>query len=199
MLADAGIGRPRAKGGLRPGDVLVLTKPLGSGILLAAQMQARLKAEWFGPLVKVLLASNQPAAALADEFDIQGITDITGFGLAGHLLEMLRASGLACDLRLADVPLLPGAEELIREGIESTLAPANRAYEAQIEAAMAEQRTPRYAALFDPQTSGGLLLGVPERHVEALLRRLGDEGHSAIAAIGQAVPLRPSAPLMRLR
>ncbi|MBI3466049.1 MAG: selenide, water dikinase SelD [Planctomycetes bacterium] len=179
MLADAGVHPPRTKAGLRPGDQLVLTKPLGSGVLLAAHMQARCRAEWMDALWPVLLASNQQAADLAAEHDIIGVTDVTGFGLAGHLLEMLHASQVAAELSLADVPLLPGVEQLITEGVESTLAPANRAAEAEIEAAEEIKARAAYRALFDPQTSGGLLLGVPEGAVDAVLRRLADSGHAA--------------------
>ena len=83
----------RAKGGLRPGDALVLTKPLGTGVLLAAHMQARLKAAWWQPLLGLpcSAAISRRPSVLA-EFDVQAATDVTGFGLAGHLLEMLRAS-----------------------------------------------------------------------------------------------------------
>ena len=126
LLGDAGAERPQLKSGLRTGDLLVLTKPLGSGILLAAHMQARCRAAWMDALIPVLLASNQPAAEVASRFDIAGTTDVTGFGLAGHLLEMLRASQAAAELRLDALPLLPGVAELVAEGIESTLAPANR-------------------------------------------------------------------------
>jgi selenide,water dikinase len=187
MLADAGSGPPRAKSGLRAGDVLILTKPLGSGILLAAHMQARLKAAWWQPLLDVLLASNQPAAALADPFDIQGMTDVTGFGLAGHLLEMLHASNLATELRLDALPLLPGAAELSAEGVASTLAPANRLREAEIEASAAVRGSPAYALLFDPQTSGGLLMGVPEQHVEGVLGQLFQHGAPRAARVGQVI------------
>jgi selenide,water dikinase len=198
MLADAGTGQPRVKGALRAADRLVLTKPLGSGVLLAAHGQARMPADAFAPLVDTLLASNQAAAGLLDEFDIAGVTDITGFGLAGHLGEMLRASGLAADLRLAALPTLPCAEELAAAGVESTLAPANRAVEAQIEAPFAAQRTPRYALLFDPQTSGGLLLGVPAGHTTALIERLHALGYTEAAELGEVVPPRVEQALIRV-
>lgn len=197
VLADGGHTQARLKGGLRAGDTLLLTRPLGSGILLAAHMRAMCRAEWIEPLLAAMLTSNRAAAALADEFDIQGITDITGFGLAGHLLEMLEASNLAAELHLADVPLLPGVEPLVSAGIASTLAPANRAAEAQIQATPAQQQTPHYAALFDPQTSGGLLLGVPSVHVQSVLARLADQGTPA-AVIGRACAGSPGTPPIRL-
>lgn len=132
MLAEQ-TAPPRTKGQLRVGDYLVLTKPLGTGVLLAAHSQARCRAAWFQSLVQMMLVSNQPAASLCNEFDIRGLTDVSGFGLAGHLLEMLRASHVAAELSLSAIPILGGVFELLAEGIESTLAPANRDAEADIE------------------------------------------------------------------
>ncbi len=181
---------PRTKGQLRVGDYLLLTKPLGTGVLLAGHMQARCKAAWFEPLLQSMLQGNQFAASLCDEFDIQGLTDITGFGLAGHLLEMLRPSHVAAELTLAHVPLMPGAEDLFREGLESTLAPANRDAEQDIGVSEAIRPTPRFAALFDPQTSGGLLMGVAPRDVEAVLSRLSQQSVVPAALIGRVVEAR---------
>ena len=200
MLADSGapslasqvestepvVHRIRTKAQLRPGDQLILTKPIGTGVLLAAHMQAKCRAHWMQPLLETMLLSNATAASLLDEFNIQGVTDVTGFGLAGHLLEMLIASGLHAELWLADLPLLPGADELLADGMESTLAPSNRTTESQIQADNAAQRNcAAYKALFDPQTSGGLLLGVPAQHVTAVLARLSELSDVPAAVIGQ--------------
>ena len=177
LLGDSDSPGPRLKSGLRPGDKLLLTKPLGTGILLAAQMRAACRAEWMESLVATMLASNERAAHLAAEFDVGGMTDVTGFGLAGHLLEMLRASRASAKLDLPTVPLLPGVVELVSQGIESTLALANRAAEAEIERTpvAADSHPPidaAYAALFDPQTSGGLLIGVRPSDVDAFLAQM---------------------------
>jgi selenide,water dikinase len=185
MLAEQTADPPRTKDRLKPGDVLVLTKPLGTGILLAAHMRAKCRAEWFPPLVESMLRSNQPAALLADEFGIAATTDVTGFGLAGHLLEMLEASDVACELRLSQIPLLPGTAELIEQGLESTLAPANRTAEAAMKATVQQQNMPEYRALFDPQTGGGLLLAVPETTVEPFLARLHEQSGICGIVIGQ--------------
>ncbi|MEX0678864.1 MAG: selenide, water dikinase SelD [Pirellulales bacterium] len=178
-LIAAASDRPSLKDGLRPGDYLVLTKPLGSGILLAAHMRAKCRAEWFQALERVLLASNQHAAQCAHDLDTSGITDVTGFGLAGHLLEMLRASEASCELWLADLPLLPGARELLAAGVESTLAPANRSVEAQMEADADTRSSAEYPILFDPQTSGGLLVGVAEKDLGRYLDRTGQDSDGA--------------------
>jgi selenide,water dikinase len=211
MLAEQ-TAPPRTKGQLRVGDCLVLTKPLGTGVLLAAHSQGRCRAAWFQSLVQTMLVSNQAAASQCDEFDVCGLTDVSGFGLAGHLLEMLRASQVAAELSLWAIPVLDGALELIAAGVESTLAPANRDAEVDIDDAElfesgTEQRTTnernisngplRYATLFDPQTCGGLLMGVPARHVESLLFRLSQLGTQHAAVIGHIVAAEPSEPQLR--
>jgi len=187
MLADQGTDPPLTKAGLRVGDRLVLTKPLGTGVLLAAHMQAKCAARWMDELLPTMLLSNQPAARLVHEFDIRGLTDVTGFGLAGHLLEMLRASKVSAQLNLAQIPLLPGVDPLAADGVESTLAPANRAVETNVRVAERHRRDPRYAALFDPQTCGGLLLGVRESQLDAVLSRLAELSDVPAAMIGEVV------------
>ena len=162
--------RPRVKGALLGGEYLVLTKPLGSGILLAAHMRAQCRAEWCGALLASMLQSNQPAAELADQFVVHGMTDVTGFGMAGHLLEMLRAAEVCAELRLDRIELLPGVADLIDAGIESTLVPANRTAEADMNVPETLRHLASYAALFDPQTSGGLLLGIAETDAEAFCK-----------------------------
>jgi selenide, water dikinase len=191
VLADSGPAGPRLKSGLRPGDKLVLTKPLGSGILLAAHMRAACQADWMETLIATLLTSNRAAAQTAAEFDVTGMTDITGFGLAGHLLEMLRASNMAAVIDLQAIPLMPGVVELASQAIESTLAPANRAVEAEIErlshSGHLGASEARYAALFDPQTSGGLLLGLRSSEVGAFLSRLTERHDLPYGLIGEVI------------
>lgn len=188
MLANQGQGKPRTKALLRAGDILVLTKPLGTGVLLAAHMQADCQSNWMDPLIKSMLLSNQAAAALLDEFDIAALTDITGFGLAGHLLEMLDASHVACELNLDQIPLLPGVQSLVQKGVESTLAPANRMSESMILVDEKHRSSSAYQVIFDPQTSGGLLLGVAESRVEQLIDRLNGQSDVGSAVIGIVEP-----------
>ncbi len=166
--------RITSKGNLRPGDYLILTKPLGSGILLAGHMQARCEAAWMSALLQCLLSSNQSAAEFARQFNALAVTDVTGFGLAGHLIEMLNASQVDARLDLSQIQLLPGACALSQQGVESTLAPANREVATQIEIEEPLGRSPHYAALFDPQTNGGLLIALSEadyRQARDLLTR----------------------------
>ena len=193
VLGKIPTGGAQTKNCLREGDAFVLTKPLGSGVLLAAQMQARCHAEWMETLLSTMFASNRHAASLVDEFAIHGMTDVTGFGLAGHLLEMLTASDMAAALHLDNVPLLPGAKALLSEGLESTLSPANRAAEREIAISESLRATAAYAALFDPQTSGGLLLGVDPARVDDLLARLATLSPTHSAVIGRVTAVQGNA------
>ena len=131
-----------------------------------------------------MLTSNRTAGTVAAEMRIQAATDVTGFGLVGHLLEMLRAADVAAELSLGSLPLVPGVVELSALGIESTLAPANRTAETYLQGHEKMGRDNRYAALFDPQTSGGLLLGVAENQLATLLERLG----RAATVVGRVLP-----------
>jgi selenide,water dikinase len=126
------------------------------------------------------------------------MTDITGFGLAGHLLEMLRASGLAAEIELAQLPLLPGAAELLSEGVESTLAPGNRDVENEIHTAVSPT-APAYQALFDPQTSGGLLIGIAPANAEKMLARLAEASDLPAVIVGRVVPQESGAARMRVK
>jgi len=194
--AEAAGGR-RLKGGLRAGDRLVLTKPLGTGVLLAAHARAACRARWFSPLLASMLVSNGPAAACLSEFAVSAVTDVTGFGLAGHLREMLRAGDMAARLDLDALPLLPGAITLFRDGLESTLAPANRTVEPDIVGSR-DLTDPRYRALFDPQTGGGLLMGVAPASAAALLARLHSLGYAASGVIGTVEAATEGEPRLRV-
>jgi selenide,water dikinase len=153
---------PVTKSNLRAEQLLVLTKPLGSGVLLAAHMQARCSAGSMKVLERAMLTSNQPAAETALASGASAITDVTGFGLAGHLWEMLTASNISAELQLSRLPLLFGATELFRDGVVSTLATANRQIADSIDAPREVLNDARYQALFDPQTNGGMLYAIDQ-------------------------------------
>ena len=154
------------------GDALVITKPVGIGVLLAAQMQARCRGQWWLGCLEAMLGSNGPAAEIAKNLGASAMTDVTGFGVAGHLGEMLEGSGLSAEIHLESLPILPGAAELTSEKLESTLAPANRDWERIIKASESLRETPEYGLLFDPQTSGGLLIAIDESRCDELLSQL---------------------------
>jgi selenide, water dikinase len=165
------------KSELRAGDALVLTKPLGTGIVLAGHMRGLVRAVWLQAAIASMRASNATASQILCEHGVVACTDVTGFGLAGHLLEMLRASRVGAVLWPERVPALPGALELAGAGVESTLAPENRRL---LHNAGPDART---ALLLDPQTSGGLLAGIAPERAEACVTILRNAGIDA-AIIG---------------
>lgn len=176
------------------GDSLLLTKPLGVGVLLAAHMRARCRAEWWSLLLKSMLLSNRKAAYTAQELEISASTDVTGFGLAGHLLEMLSSGGVAAEISLSKVPVLPGVFELLTEGLESSLAPANRASCGLVDVDSRLEQNPHVGIVFDPQTSGGLLLSVPAAQLDTLRNSIP----TPTTVIGQVVSRGKSRPRLRL-
>jgi selenide,water dikinase len=178
---------PKTKGQLEPGDLLVLSKPIGSGVLLAAWMQCLLKGEYFQPLIDSMLLSNEIALTLCESDDISAITDVTGFGLAGHLKEMLVASNVSAKLNLDSIPLLPGTQDLLDQGIESTLAPDNRLILDDVRLKGISIADRRIASLFDPQTGGGLLFGSKAGSVDEALSYLAENGFEKACVIGEVV------------
>jgi len=180
---------PFAKSSLQPGDQLILTKRLGTATLLAADQQHVCRAAWMDSMLEQMLVSNAAASRIAREHQIRAATDVTGFGLAGHLLEMLMASGVSARLALSTLPLLDGFEELANSGIRSSLEPANREAETHICCeSPALTTTAAYAALFDPQTSGGLLLAVPAARAASVHAALQAAGYVDAAIIGEVLP-----------
>ena len=177
------------KGGAQSGDVLILTKPLGTGALLAADMRARASAGWIKAATAMMLQSNGPAMDCLGVHGATACTDVSGFGLAGHLGEMLRASNLSASLDLDGLPVLPGAREVMTAGIFSSLHPANvRTGEALLQADDAARAHPNYALLFDPQTAGGLLACVPRTMAQACVSALHMLGYAQATAIGEIRP-----------
>jgi selenide,water dikinase len=167
------------------GDALILTRPLGSGTILAAEMAlARPRGLMLGEIWAACIAQmdrSQAAAATILAPAAHAMTDVTGFGLAGHLLEMLDASAAAATVRLGDIPLMDGALELSQAGHGSSLQPANLA---AVSWRMTAPQDPRVALLTDPQTCGGLLAAVPAAQAPDLLAALRAAGYPA-AIIGE--------------
>jgi selenide,water dikinase len=172
------------KGGLVPGDVLILTKPLGTGTLLAADMRGKAKARWVMAAIEHMTTSNRRGAAILTEHGAHAATDVTGFGLLGHLVEMVRASNVDATIHLQAVPLLDGVAETIGLGIFSSLQPQNVRLRRAIRNLDEAGRHQLYPALFDPQTAGGLLAAVPVARGPACVAALRAAGYSATAMIG---------------
>lgn len=160
------------KSGMRVGDQLILTKPLGTGTVFAAEMRHAARSDWIDAALHSMLLSNREAAAIIQRHGATACTDITGFGLVGHALEMARASKVALELRLADLPLLPGALDCVKAGILSTLYPDNLRSRRAISNLDAIANKDEFPLLFDPQTAGGLLASIPAQNASACLRDL---------------------------
>ncbi len=172
------------KGEVRAGQALILTKPLGTGTLFAAEMQRAAKGKWIDGAIASMVQSNRKAAEILRKYGATACTDITGFGLAGHLLEMLQPSGLSAELYLDQLPILEGALETIRQGFMSSLAPQNHTAEQFIQAKMSLRKKPKYELLFDPQTSGGLLASIDPEDVTTCSAKLRQVGYGESARIG---------------
>ncbi len=179
--------------GLRPGDRLILTRPLGSGVLLRAEMMGEARAEWLMAALPQMVQDPRPVLALLLEFGASAATDVTGFGLAGHLHSLLRASSSSVQLFLDQIPLLPGVEGLLRRGLRSSFHSQNFRLSRYFPG---DAEDPRYQAIFDPQTAGGLLVGVPADRAEALLLalRAGPAPEAAIIGLISAAPDAAPAP-----
>jgi selenide,water dikinase len=170
----------------RPGDRLVLTKPLGTGILTTALKRDLLPESALAPAVRSMTELNQGAARAALEAGVRCATDVTGFGLLGHLGNILAASGVGARVEFSRLPILPGAVELAAQGCVPGGTRRN------LEAAPAEWADDLGEAerllVVDAQTSGGLLLAVPPARLELLLAALAREGTPAAAVIGEILP-----------
>jgi selenide,water dikinase len=178
------------KGGLRTGDRLILTKPLGTGTIFAADMRHRARGQWISAAVRSMLQSNRQAVCCLQRHGATACSDVTGFGLAGHLVEMLRASRVDAELSLGSVPTLDGAEQTLAMGIVSSIQPENLRLRHAIAADGDLSRRPRFSLLFDPQTAGGLLAGLPEAAAAPCLEELRTLGYEASAVIGTITPRR---------
>ena len=173
------------KGGMKPGDVLILTKPIGTGTLFAAHARLAAKGRWIDAALKSMVVSNRLGAKCLRDFGATACTDLTGFGLLGHLVEMTRPSGVDAELLMSALPLLDGAEECVAAGIVSSLQGAN----VRLRRALRNQeefvKHPRYPLIFDPQTAGGLLASVPADQVEDCIVALRKLGYIHTVAIGR--------------
>ena len=173
------------KGGMAAGEVLILTKPLGTGTLFAADMQQKAKGRWIEGALKSMIQSNRQAALCLFDHGASACTDVTGFGLLGHLVEMTKASNVDVEVDLDSLPVLDGAQETVRLGILSSLQPANVRLRRAIRDLDGVRQHQRYPLVFDPQTSGGLLASLPPAQAEACLQALRDLGYTKAAIVGR--------------
>ena len=186
--ANQALGGVMQKGGMKAGDVLLLTKPFGTGTLFAAHAQHAAKGRWISAALAFMQQSNQTGAAVLQAHGATACTDLTGFGLLGHLVEMTRPSGVDAQLCLSALPLLDGAVECVQAGIVSSLQPANVRLRRALRNAQDFVNDPRYPLLFDPQTAGGLLASVPAAQAQACVAALKAAGYQHTAVIGEILP-----------
>ena len=182
VTGEVDASRVARNGGARPGEFLILTKPLGTGILATA-----VKAEWSNALELEQIISNWAGRLNAGggqvirDYHIQGATDVTGFGLGGHVLEMAKAGGIHIQVEINSVPIMDHALELATMGLIPAGAYANKAH-CQADLAIGRGVDPLLVdVMFDPQTSGGLVLSVPEEDVGAVQSAL--QGFGDLAAV----------------
>ena len=176
----------------RAGDVLVLGKPLGVGVLSAALKKGRLSSAGYAQMIEWTTKLNTPGEALSEMDGVHALTDVTGFGLAGHLLEILRGSKLAAEIRFADLPLIAEAAEWAKQGTKTGASERNwKGYGADVRLAAGApdwQRT----LITDPQTSGGLLVACAPDAVGEVLGEFARRGFAEARAIGRLMAGSPT-------
>lgn len=186
-LIDEHLVSVTRKGGMRPGDLLILTKPIGTGTLFAAHARLAAKGRWIDAALQSMVQSNRQGARCLREFGATACTDLTGFGLLGHLVEMTKPSGVDAEIVLSALPLLDGALDTVAAGIVSSLQPAN----VRLRRALRNQEVfvshPRYPLIFDPQTAGGLLASVPSEQAHACVAALQAMGYVHTSIIGRVL------------
>ncbi len=186
-LSVMGIVHPKqvlTKAGARPGDALVLTKALGTGLILTAAKRDAVRPEHLDAAVESMLRLNRHASHLAREAGATALTDVTGYAIAGHALEIAEKSGVQAVLRAAALPLLPGALEYALAGVD--FGGVNRNRDQLGPSVTLPEGLPDAMArlIFDPQTSGGLLVALPAANADALVAQLRSDGYPA-ARIGE--------------
>jgi len=173
--------RVATNSGARPGDALLLTKPLGTGIISTAIKFDKAPEAVAASSIKAMLTPGKTAAELMRQYEVKAATDVTGFALMGHALELANASGVTIEIQASEVPVLDGAVDLANNGLVTSGDKTNREYvgeQAYLAAGVSEAMQ---RILFDPQTAGGLLIALPEPRAAALLERLRETyPHAAI-------------------
>jgi selenide,water dikinase len=187
-LAAVGLVEPGKEvtvAGARPGDRLVLTKPLGTGIITTAGKQERVAPEVMEAAVAVMSTLNRAASEAMVKVGVNACTDVTGFGLIGHLNNMMEASGAEARLRLSEIPVIPGARELLDQGVAPGGTHRNLSGVGSRVRWHQDVSENARLLLCDAQTSGGLLISVPEDRAGALLKELEAAGVAGARVIGE--------------
>ena len=175
---------PTLISGAKPGDRIILTKPIGSGTILAGEMQLMSQGLWIESALKWMMKPQGRAAKVLSKAN--AMTDVTGFGLAGHLLRVCQSSNVCANLRISEIPFLKGAEELAQLGIRSSLYEKNL----KVKRKMSFSPCAKSSLLFDPQTSGGLLATIPKSEAKSVVSGLKKQGFcsTVIGSIEEGKP-----------
>jgi selenide,water dikinase len=179
--------QPVQRSNARPGDALVLTKPLGTGMVSFAAQIGRISQKALNEVGASMATLNKDAAELMMRYDAHACTDITGFGLAGHLVEMVRGSGVAAEIDMSALPVFAAAAECLRNDILSGAIERNQEYAmawVRIDDPSGEENLP---ILYDPQTSGGLVVSLPEEQAKTFVDEMHKRGHKATSRIGRII------------
>jgi selenide, water dikinase len=176
--------------GAQPGDVLILTKPIGSGVLFNANRKNWVSESAMAACLQTITTLNKTAASVISRFPVHAATDITGFGLAGHGLEMAQGSGVTLSIQTSAVPLMQEALAMYEKGMRTGVNRANRELIGNAARFVCSLPDWHEEIFVDPQTSGGLLVAVPEANGQALLTALHDSGVSHAAVIGEVLPCK---------
>lgn len=190
--------RVMRKSGLKPGNVLILTKAVGTGTLFAADMRGKARGRWVDAAIQSMLVSSQQAAACLQRHQATACTDLTGFGIIGHLTEMTQASQVDAVVYVDAIPLLEGALETVAAGILSSLQPQNLRLRRAVSNIEIASKNPAFPLLFDPQTAGGLLAGVPTEQADACVKELQSMGYADTRIIGRIDALSDRAAPIKL-
>ncbi len=182
--------------GTRQGDALVLTKPLGSGVLFNARRSNKLSWNDLEPTLSEIAFLNRTALETALRYEVHACTDVTGFGLLGHSLEMARGDSLRLDIRYASLPFYSHAPEMYRLGETTGSNRANRELVQSVLQVDRKLSREQKELLFDPQTSGGLLISLPAVQADSLISDLRKAGVTGCAIVGEAIEAR--APGLRI-
>ena len=171
----------------RPGDVLILTKPLGTGAISFAAQLGKARPAWLAEIGRSMAELNKNSAGVMTKFGIRAATDVTGFGLAGHLSEIAAQSGITAEVWTGSIPVFKGVAACLKKGMISGAVERNREYASQFVEKSKDIGEADEALVYDPQTSGGLLMCVPEAKARSVLGALKKKGAKQAAVIGRIV------------
>lgn len=194
-LAVTGIVHPKkywTNSGATAGDVLILTKAVGSGVLFNANLKKWVSTSALNECLATLSVLNKTAAETLNDFEVHAVTDITGFGLAGHGFEMAKASDVRLQINMDDIPILNEALAMYQKGMDTGVNAFNR--QMVVKHTRFEKDLPAWhqSIVYDPQTSGGLLVAVPENSGENVLKALRNAGVDQAKIIGNVTTRRDS-------